>query len=195
MIIGITGSSGAGKSTVCEILQNEYGVKVINADKIAKQLSKKGTNYLSEIVKQFGKEILLENGEMNRPKLAQIIYSNNEKREKLNSCTLKYIKEEIQKEIQKANNSKEYKIIVIDAPLLFEAELEKLCKFVIAVISENKNLQVQRIVKRDGITEEQAEARLNAQKSNDFYTSKSKFVIVNDGELKEVEKQIKKIFN
>lgn len=195
MIIGITGSSGAGKSTVCEILQNEYGVKVINADKIAKQLSKKGTKYLSEIVKQFGKEILLENGEMNRPKLAQIIYSNNEKREKLNSCTLKYIKEEIQKEIQKANNSKEYKFIVIDAPLLFEAELEKLCKFVIAVISENKNLQVQRIVKRDGITEEQAEARLNAQKSNDFYTSKSKFVIVNDGELKEVEKQIKKIFN
>lgn len=195
MIIGITGSSGAGKSTVCEILQNEYGVKVINADKIAKQLSKKGTNYLSEIVKQFGKEILLENGEMNRPKLAQIIYSNNEKREKLNSCTLKYIKEEIQKEIQKANNSKEYKIIVIDAPLLFEAELEKLCKFVIAVISENKNLQVQRIVKRDGITEEQAEARLNAQKSNDFYTSKSKFVIVNNGELKEVEEQIKKIFS
>lgn len=195
MIIGITGSSGAGKSTVCEILQNEYGVKVINADKIAKQLSKKGTNYLSEIVKQFGKEILLENGEMNRPKLAQIIYSNNEKREKLNSCTLKYIKEEIQKEIQKANNSKEYKIIVIDAPLLFEAELEKLCEYVIAVISENKNLQLQRIVKRDGITEEQAEARLNAQKSNDFYTSKSKFVIVNNGELKEVEEQIKKIFS
>lgn len=195
MIIGITGSSGAGKSTVCEILQNEYGVKVINADKIAKELSKKGTNYLSEIVKQFGKEILLENGEMNRPKLAQIIYSNNEKREKLNSCTLKYIKEEIQKEIKKANNSKEYKFIVIDAPLLFEAELEKLCEFVIAVISENKNLQVQRIIKRDGITEEQAKARLNAQKSNDFYTSKSKFVIVNNGELNEVEKQIKKIFN
>ena len=80
MIIGITGSSGAGKSTVCEILKNEYHVKVINADKIAKELSKKGTLYLLEIVEKFGEEILLENEELNRKKLANIVikrYSRN----------------------------------------------------------------------------------------------------------------------
>ena len=79
MIIGITGNSGAGKSTVCEILQKRYEAKIINADKIAKELSKKGTSYLAEIVKKFGQEILLENGELNRRKLADIIYHNRKK--------------------------------------------------------------------------------------------------------------------
>ena len=74
MIIGITGSSGAGKSTICEILQRKYEANIISADKIAKELSQKGTNYLAEIVKNFGQEILLENGELNRRKLADIIY-------------------------------------------------------------------------------------------------------------------------
>ena len=74
MILGITGSSGAGKSTVCEILEKDYHAKVINADKIAKKLSKKGTEYLSKIAQNFGTDILLENGELNRKKLADIIY-------------------------------------------------------------------------------------------------------------------------
>ena len=84
MVIGITGSSGAGKSTVCEILQRKYKAKLISADKIAKNLSQKETAYLTEIVKNFGQEILLENGELNRRKLADIIYNSEEKREILN---------------------------------------------------------------------------------------------------------------
>lgn len=67
-IIGITGSSGAGKSTVCDILQEEYQVKVINADKIAKELSKRGTSYLDEIIEKFGKDIVDENGELKEKK-------------------------------------------------------------------------------------------------------------------------------
>lgn len=192
MIIGITGSSGAGKSTVCEILERKYGVQIINADKIAKQLSQKGTSYLTDIVKQFGEKILLENGELNRPKLAEIIYANHEKREQLNKCTFKHIKEEIKKEINNIENIEET-IIAIDAPLLFEAGLEEICEFVVAVVSDNRELQIQRITKRDGITKEQAIARLNAQKPNEFYTSRSKYVIVNNGELEDVEEQIKTI--
>lgn len=194
MIIGITGSSGAGKSTVCEILQNKYNAKIINADKISRQLSQKGTAYLADIVDKFGTEILLENGELNRPKLAEIIYSDFRKREMLNNCTLKYIREEIKSEIKSTEEVKEVnRIISIDAPLLFEAELEILCQFVIAVISDNKELQIQRIIQRDGITKQQAIARLDAQKPNEFYTSRSKYVIVNNGKLEEVEEQIKKI--
>lgn len=199
MIIGITGSSGAGKSTVCEILKKEYGAKVIDADKISKQLSKKGTEYLADIVKQFGQEILLKNGELNRPKLAEIIYTRPEKREILNKCTFKHIRNEIKLKIESIESKKledlKKPIIVIDAPLLFEAELENICEFVIAVIADNRELQIQRIIKRDGITKEQAIARLNAQKPNDFYTSKSKYVIVNNGELEEVEEQIEMILN
>lgn len=188
MIIGITGSSGAGKSTVCEILKKEYNAQIIDADKISKQLSKKGTIYLEEIVEKFGKEILLENGELDRKKLAEIIYSSDEKREILNNCTLKHIKEKIKQEVKKLKNNK--KIIAIDAPLLFEAKLDEICEFVIAVISDNLEVQIERITKRDGITEEQAMARLKAQKPNDFYTQKSSYAIVNNGKIEEIEKQI-----
>ena len=104
MVIGITGSSGAGKSTVCEILQNKYNAKIISADKVSKELSQKGTAYLAEIVEKFGHDILLENGELNRKKLANIIYSNKEKRELLNNCTLKYISSEIKNQIEKYKN-------------------------------------------------------------------------------------------
>ena len=67
-VIGITGSSGAGKSTICDILQKQYDVKVLNADKIAKRLSKRGTSYINAIVEKFGKDIVDEEGELKRKK-------------------------------------------------------------------------------------------------------------------------------
>ena len=79
MIIGITGSSGAGKSTICELLEEKYDVKIINADKIAKKLSKKGTNYIIDIIAKFGKDIVDEDGELKRKKLAEIIYNDPKK--------------------------------------------------------------------------------------------------------------------
>ena len=135
MIIGITGSSGAGKSTICEALKKNYKAKIINADKIAKKLSKKGTSYIIDIIKKFGKDIVDEEGELKRKKLAEIIYTDPKKREELNSCTFKYIKKEIKKEIEKINGDT---IAVIDAPLLFESELNKICDKVIGVISKKR---------------------------------------------------------
>ena len=114
MIIGITGSSGAGKSTVCEMIEKTYNSKTITADKIARKLSEKGTEYLNEIIQRFGNNVLTENGDLNRRKLANIIYSSKQKRQELNQITFKYIKKEIEKEIKNSNN----KIITIDAPLL-----------------------------------------------------------------------------
>ncbi len=189
MIIGITGSSGSGKSTICKMLEKDYNVKVINADKIAKKLSKKGSSYIIDIIKTFGKDIVDENGELKRKKLAEIIYSNPEKREALNKCTFKYIKAEIIKQIKKV---KDNTTILIDAPLLFEAELDKICYKVIGVIS-NKELQVERIVARDNIDYEQAEKRLSAQKSNDFYRNKCDVIIENNNNYAFVENIIKEI--
>ena len=155
MIIGITGSSGAGKSTICEILQKEYNVKIINADKIAKRLSCKGTSYINEIIEKFGKDIVDEKGELKRKKLAQIIYNNSDKRKELNNCTFKYIKKEIEEEIKEIEKDE---IIIIDAPLLFECGLDKLCDKVIGVISK-RDLQIERIIARDNIDYNQAESR------------------------------------
>ena len=186
MILGITGSSGAGKSTVCEILERKYNSQTINADKIAKQLSKKGTNYLQEIVQNFGNDILLQNGELDRKKLANIIYSNSDKRDELNNITFKYIKNEIKDQITKSENN----IIAIDAPLLLEANLQEICDKTIAVISEDRDLQIQRIIKRDSIDKEHAIARLNAQHPNEFYIQNCDDTLINDETL---EQQIEKL--
>ena len=204
MVIGITGSSGAGKGTVCEILQRKYKAKIISADKIAKNLSQKETAYLTEIVKNFGQEILLENGELNRRKLADIIYNSEEKREILNNCTFKYICKEIEKQIkeytdiykkEKLNNcvyslKNNELIIAIDAPLLFEANAQNMCNITIAVISQNKETQINRIINRDNIDKSHAIARINAQKSNDFYINKCNYTIINDNKLLDLETQI-----
>lgn len=189
MIIGITGSSGAGKSTICEILQKEYNVKIINADKIARKLSNIGTNYINEIIEKFGKDIVDEKGELKRKKLAQIIYNNSDKRKELNNCTFKYIKNEIEEEIKKFG---ENETIIIDAPLLFECGLEKLCDKVIGIISK-RNLQIERIIARDNIDYNQAESRLNAQEDNEFYIKKCDVIIENNNDIEDIEKEIRSI--
>ena len=186
MILGITGSSGAGKSTVCEILERKYNSQTINADKIAKQLSIHGTNYLQEIVQKFGNDILLEDGELDRKKLANIIYSNPKKRDELNNITFKYIKSEIKSQIEKSNNN----IIAIDAPLLLEANLQEICDRTIAVISVDRDLQIKRIIKRDNIDKEHAIARLNAQHPNEFYMKSCDNTLINNETL---EKQIEEL--
>ncbi len=188
MIIGITGSSGAGKSTVCEILEAYYKVTIINADKVARKLSKRGTNYVIDIISKFGKSIVDENGELKRRKLAEIIYNDPKKREELNKCTFKYIKKEIERQIKKAQAD----TIIIDAPLLFESELNKICDKVIGVIS-NRELQIERIVARDDIDYEDAEKRLNAQQTNEFYIEKCDAIIENNNNLKSIKENVEKI--
>ena len=117
MIIGITGSSGAGKSTACEILSEKYDIEIIDADKIARKLTDTNKDYLNEIVSKFGDDILLPDGTLNRKKLANIIYTDRDKRHLLNSCTFKYIKKEVKDRIKEGKN------FAIDAPLLMECLL------------------------------------------------------------------------
>mgnify|MGYP005754980743 FL=1 len=187
MILGITGSSGAGKSTVCEILEEKYNMKIINADKIARELSKKGTRYIADIIEKFGKNIVDENGELKRKKLAEIIYSDPVKREELNSCTFKYIKEEIEKQIRQTEENKD---IAIDAPLLFESGLDKICDKVIGVVSK-KELQLDRIVARDNVDYDHANMRLDAQQDDEFYRKNCDIIIENNYDIENIERQIK----
>lgn len=187
MVIGITGSSGAGKSTICEILEIKYNVKVLNADKIARRLSKKGTNYTNDIVEKFGNDILDEDGELKRGRLAEIIYNDAEKRKELNNCTFKYIREEIEKEIKDDDT-----IYIIDAPLLFECELDKICDKIIGVISK-RELQLDRIVARDNIDYESAEKRLQAQEVNEFYIQRCDRIIENNNDFAHIAQEVEEL--
>lgn len=187
-IIGITGSSGAGKDTVCEILEKQYNAEIVDADKIAKELSKKGTMYLKSIVNCFGSGIVDNKGELNRKKLANIIFEDENKREELNKLTFIHVVDEIKKKI---SNLKK-KIIVVNAPLLYESNLNQICDFVIAVIADHEK-QVHRVMKRDNITKEEAEKRLNAQSSNAFFTENAEYIIYNNEDISNIEEQICKI--
>lgn len=157
--------------------------------KLQKNYQKKEAPTCQKLYQNFGEDILLPNDELNRSKLANIIYNNEEKRKMLNNSTLKYIREEIVNRIQKMDDD----LIVIDAPLLFEAELEKICNITIAIVLENRKAQIARIMQRDTINEEQTIARLNAQYDNEFYISHCKYTIFNDGKMEDLEEQIQNI--
>ena len=190
MVIGITGSSGSGKSTICKMLKKEYKVKIINADKVAKKLSRKGTNYIIDIIDKFGKDIVDEEGELRRKRLAEIIYTDPEKRKELNNCTFKYIRKEIEKQVIKEESSDN--TVIIDAPLLFECELDKLCNSVVGIISK-REMQIERIVARDNVDYEIAEKRLNAQETNEFYIEKCDEIIENKNDIFAIEKSVGEI--
>lgn len=187
-IIGITGSSGSGKSTVCEILNEKYNVKIIDADKIAKELLTSGTEYYNDVISKFGREIIDDVGEIDRKKLADLIYNDDKKREMLNNSTFHYVVKEIKSRAKEINNVD----IIIDAPLLFESKLDDICNFTIGVIAK-ESVQIERIIKRDTISKEQACKRLKAQQTNNFYMSKCTEIIENNNEYIETEKQIEKI--
>ncbi len=193
-IIGITGSSGAGKTTLSKILNERKDVKIIDADKVVKEMSVPGCEYLEKIEDTFGQEVILEDGNLNRKLLADKIYNNNEALEKLNKLTFKYVIEEILNRIKEIKELKETEIIIIDAPLLFESGLEKYCNYVIALIAD-KELKIERICQRDNIDEKVAKSRLNIQHEDSYYTEKADFVINNSRNCNlklEIEKLLKK---
>lgn len=189
--IGITGSSGSGKTTLSKILNERDDVKVIDADKVVRELSVPGTEYLSSIKETFGQEVFLEDGNLNRKKLAQKIYNDNSSREKLNTLTFHYVVNEIIERIKNINDEN-IKFTIIDAPLLFESNLDKCCDFVIALVADFE-LKVRRICKRDNIDEETAKSRLNIQNEDSYYIEKSDFVIHNS-ENSDLKAEIDKIF-
>lgn len=188
-IIGLVGTSGSGKTTIGEILKREENVTIIDADEIAKKLSRKGSLYFKSIVECFGDYIIDEKGELKRKELAEIIFVDKKKREELNKLTFIYVVDEIKRMIS-LSSTKE--IIIIDAPLLFESNLNKICDYVVGIIAPNE-IKVQRIMARDGITEEKALKRLNIQKDNEFIKENSDFVIENTKDIAYLEECVNEI--
>lgn len=189
-VIGITGSSGSGKTTVCKIIKKLYNSEILDVDKVAKELSNDvNSDYYREMVKLFGKECLLEDNMLNRKKIAEIIYQDEAKRESLNNLTFNYVVKKMKKDLSEI---KDKDLVIIDAPLLYEAGVDKLCDKVIAIIAEKSN-KVKRICLRDGIDELFAKKRLLIQNEDDFYINKADYVIYNNKDFKELEESIKKV--
>lgn len=180
-IIGITGSSGSGKTLIADIIKEKYSAEVIKADNIVRKAQKIGMPYYRAIVKTFGKDILSSNNEIDRKKLADKIYKSAEDLKSLNKLTYKYIAKDITKEINKLKKIKNLTFIVIDAPLLIESKLNKACNIIIGVVSPLET-KVERIISRDNLSKGEAISRLNIQPDDDFYIKNSDYIIENKEE-------------
>ena len=178
MVIGVTGTSGSGKTVVSNILKEKLACNLVNADEIAKRLAKKGNKYYDEIVECFGQDILDESEEINRRKLASTIYEDEQKREKLNNITNIYVVEEIKKQ---AFELEEQGIVIIDVPRLIESGLNKICDIVISVLADS-DIKLARICRRDNIEKSVAIKRLAIQPEEEFYIENSNYIIENNDE-------------
>ncbi|KAJ6311717.1 hypothetical protein OIU77_013468 [Salix suchowensis] len=152
---------------------------------------KKGTGGYKRVVATFGEDILQANGEVDRPKLGQIVFSDPGKRQLLNRLLAPFISSGILREILKLW-LKGCKVIVLDIPLLFEAKMDKWTKPIIVVWVDTET-QLQRLMARDGINEEDARNRTNAQMALDLKRSKADIVIDNSGTLEDLKEQFQKI--
>lgn len=177
-IIGITGGSGSGKSTLASLFAAD-GFYIIDCDALVHDLYETD-EYRKTVLSAF--PTAGENGKINRKKLAQAVFSDPVKLQRLNDAVLPMIRKAV---LSLAENARGYRGVVLDAPTLFEAGLEKECDAVVGVTA-NKELRTKRIQMRDGISCEAARARIDSQKSDDFYIANCDFTVSgNDsGELK-----------
>lgn len=199
LVVGLTGQTGAGKSTVSKVF-SENGFSVINADYISRIVVEKGKKCLDEISEFFGKEILNSDGTLNRKALGNIVFTDKAKLEMLNTIMYPYITSEILCEI-KEHSAKGSKLILLDAPTLFESHSDDFCEIIISVLA-NPEIRERRIISRDGLTRKQAEDRMKSQLDAEFFASHSDYVIENNDSVdavnsisKEVSDKIKFYYN
>ena len=174
MIIGITGGTGCGKTTALSILE-ELGGLIIDCDRVYHNLLKTDEALLSSIENRFPGTV--ENGELNRKKLASIVFSDEAALLDLNAITHKAVKKEVLRLLETAP-----KLVAIDAIGLFEGALSELCDTTLAITAPEE-VRISRLMARDGITAEQAAARIHAQKKQDWFVEKCDYHLHNDSTM------------
>lgn len=184
MIVGLTGQSGAGKTTAAAELK-KAGFMVLNCDEIAHEMIESDP-CAQELFDCFGENIKSSDGRLLRKELSKIVFSSESALKKLNAITHPYILNEIKRKIKVFNNEQ---VIVLDAPTLFESGADALCDIILSVICDH-DLIIKRLELRDGIDEAAAERRLKSQKSEDFFRKHSDIIIENTSELSDMVKSV-----
>ena len=193
MFIGVTGGVGAGKSTILQILEEQYDAYIIMADDVAKKLMNKGKASYRAIVKEFGEEILQTDGEIDRQKLSEIVFKDEEKLNLLNSIVHPLVKKAIVKEQKQVNKKDPDRLVVLEAALLIEAGYKELLDELWAVVVQ-KEIRIQRLMNDRGYTREKSESIIANQLSDDEFRANCDSIIDNSGTLEEAEEQIRKHF-
>ena len=188
-IIGITGGIASGKSTVTNFLR-EQGFQVVDADAVVHQLQKPGGRLYQLLVQHFGKEIILENGELNRSLLASLIFSNPEEREWSRITQGEIIREELAALREQLAQTET--VFFMDIPLLFEQDYSAWFDET-WLVYVNRDVQVERFMKRDYLSKEVAESRLATQWSLEEKKKLASHILDNNGSCDQLVTQVVKL--
>ena len=189
--IGLTGSIGCGKSSLSNILKKK-GIPVIDADIKGRDIYK-SQKILDAVSNEFGKEIINSNGELNRKELGKIVFSSDEKLETLNSITHPEIKRMIMEDLD-AYEKEGNDCVVVDAALLIEAGYIEMMDFNVVVKCE-EGVQIDRIIKRDNCSENDARSRIKSQMPQEEKFKFADFIVDNSGSLENLENEAEVLFN
>ena len=185
-IIGITGGIASGKSTVTEFLRQK-GFQVVDADAVVHQLQKPGGRLYHILVEHFGEEVLLENGDLNRPLLASLIFSNPEEQEWSKETQGELIREELGFVRDKLAHTED--LFFMDIPLLFEQEYASWFDET-WLVYVSRDTQLDRLMKRDYLTIEDAQARLASQWSLEEKKRLASHILDNNGSREQLLSQV-----
>ncbi|KLA44880.1 dephospho-CoA kinase [Ligilactobacillus ruminis] len=184
-ILGLTGGIACGKSTISAYLK-EFGLPVIDADECSRAVVEKGSIGLEKLTEIFGNKILKNDGTLNRKALGQIVFSNSEQLSLLNSVMEPLIREEISRRLNQENNAD---LVVLDAPLLIEQHYDKICDFIMT-IDVPKKIQLERLIERDKLSEDEAKSRIESQLSSRERNGFADVVIDSSGTVEQTRKQV-----
>jgi len=192
IIVGLTGGIATGKSIVAKMFK-EAGAVIVDADLIAREVVEKGTPTWKKVRDEFGDEILLDDQEIDRDKLGDIIFNNPEKKEMLNSIVHPAVFQKIGERIKKIEQDAPDAVVILDVPLLIESGMQDgFSDVVLVYITEE--MQVKRLMGRDGLSEKDAFARIRSQMSIAEKKDMVDIVIDNSEGLENTRRQVMEVY-
>ncbi|WP_338788953.1 dephospho-CoA kinase [Metabacillus sp. FJAT-53654] len=192
VVIGLTGGIASGKSTVSDMLRKQ-GIRVIDADQIAREVVEIGKPAYEQIVKTFGQDILHEDKTINREKLGTLIFSEENKRQQLNKIVHPAVRKEMLKQTEE-EKAHQAKIVVLDIPLLFESKLTYMVDEIIVVYVDEET-QLKRLMKRNSYSEEEAKIRIGSQFPLKEKAELADEIIHNQGSIEETRAQVHELIS
>lgn len=187
MIIGLTGSIASGKSTVAKMFE-DLKIPIVDADKVARVVVEPGRETLQQIAAQFGDDVILEDGHMNRKKVGDLIFHDPTKRKQLNEIIHPAIRKEMLRQRDK-HLSDRHPHVVMDIPLLFESGLQSYVENIL-VVSVSEENQLKRLMARNDLTEQEARARISSQLPISVKEKGADAVIYNNDSVASTKEQL-----
>lgn len=191
-LVAVTGNAGSGKSTVCRILK-EKGLTVIDLDVLSREAVEPGNPSLAEISAIFGKEAVNPDGSLDRAFLRDVIIRNPEKRKKLEAVLHPRIMDMMNTRVKEAFGRGE-NIVVVEAPLLFEAGLEAFFDLVVVVVCDPEE-RIRRLSVRDGVSLERAAALISIQIPDEVKAGRAGYTVLNSGEYADLHEEAERLYN